>query len=270
MNYYPHHIGDYTKDTAHLSMLEDGAYRRMMDVYYSTERPLPLESGKLYRLVRAQTTAERKAVDTILGEYFERRDDGWHQKRIDAEIAVAHEQTAESRDKRENEKQRQKQHRERRRKLFEELRAHGLVPSWDTPTSALQTMLDGALSRVTSQTSHTTSHSDSHAPVTRTATATQSQSQSQSQSQVHKNQAAAAPPPDPLWGDGLSVLTAAGLRIETARSFIGRCLKEWDASTVLDALREARGTADPKGYAMKLLAGKQRKNSKPEPWAGAI
>jgi len=27
MNYYEHHLGDYVRDTAHLSMLEDGACR---------------------------------------------------------------------------------------------------------------------------------------------------------------------------------------------------------------------------------------------------
>ena len=43
VNYYPHHIGDYSKDTSHLTMLEDAAYRRMLDVYYATEKPLPLD-----------------------------------------------------------------------------------------------------------------------------------------------------------------------------------------------------------------------------------
>lgn len=90
MNFYPHHIGDYSKDTSHLSMVEDGAYRRLMDICYATEKPLPLEPRAVYRLARATSTTERKAVDTVLSEFFERREDGWHQKRIDEELDRAH------------------------------------------------------------------------------------------------------------------------------------------------------------------------------------
>jgi hypothetical protein len=69
----------------------------------------------------------------------------------------------------------------------------------------------------------------------------------------------AAAPPDPIWGEGLQVLTAANVPIEGARTFLGKCLKEWSADVVLDALREAKGTADPKAYSLRLLQGKQRK-----------
>lgn len=86
MNYYPHHIGDYSRDTAHLSMLEDAAYRRMLDLAYATERPLPLERDRLYRLIRAKSHPEKLAVDVVLGEFFIEGDDGWHQKRVELEI----------------------------------------------------------------------------------------------------------------------------------------------------------------------------------------
>lgn len=94
MNYYPHHIGDYAKDTAHLTMLEDGAYRRMMDLYYASESPLPEDRPKLYRLLRARDKAEKSAVDTILAEYFTLRSDGFHKARCDAEISKAKEKSA--------------------------------------------------------------------------------------------------------------------------------------------------------------------------------
>ena len=87
MNYYNHHIGDYAKDTAHLTMLEDAAYRRMLDLYYSSERALPLNRDGLYRLVRARSKDEKKAVDTILEEFFHLGETGWHQTRCDEEIA---------------------------------------------------------------------------------------------------------------------------------------------------------------------------------------
>jgi len=86
MNHYPHHIGDYLKDTAHLTLLEHGCYRRLMDVYYTREGPLPADLAGVCRLVSAQTKDERQAVETILREFFELLPDGWHQTRCDIEI----------------------------------------------------------------------------------------------------------------------------------------------------------------------------------------
>jgi uncharacterized phage protein (TIGR02220 family) len=97
VNYYPHHIGDYARDTGHLSMLEDAAYRRMLDVAYATEKPLPRDQSAIYRLVRARTHAEKLAVDIVLGEFWVEREDGWHNARADAEIAKAHEKSTKAR-----------------------------------------------------------------------------------------------------------------------------------------------------------------------------
>ncbi|MDN2710627.1 YdaU family protein [Janthinobacterium sp. SUN118] len=88
MNYYSHHIGDYTTDTAHLSLLEDGAYRRLMDRYYSTEAPLSNDEAGLFRLVRARSDEEKDAVRIVLQEFFQATDAGWVHKRCDAEIAA--------------------------------------------------------------------------------------------------------------------------------------------------------------------------------------
>jgi uncharacterized protein YdaU (DUF1376 family) len=89
VNFYPHHIGDYAKDTAHLSMLEDAAYRRMLDVAYGSEKPLPKSQEKIYRLVRARSNTERLAVDIVLGEFWIEGEDGWHNKRVEEELAKA-------------------------------------------------------------------------------------------------------------------------------------------------------------------------------------
>lgn len=86
MNYYEHHMGDYLKATAHLSALEDCFYRRALDWYYSNERPLPDEVSQVARLLRAQGAQERKAVESVLSEFFTLSTDGWHNKRADAEI----------------------------------------------------------------------------------------------------------------------------------------------------------------------------------------
>lgn len=86
MNYYNRHIGDYAKQTAHLSFAEDGAYNRMLDYYYSTELPLPLDRAALYRKVRARSKPEQAMIDSLLTEFFYEATDGWHKRRCDEEI----------------------------------------------------------------------------------------------------------------------------------------------------------------------------------------
>lgn len=87
MNYYEHHIGDYDEATAHLTACEDGIYSRLIRKYMATEKPLPAEVKVVQRLVRARAKDEKEAVETILQEFFELLEDGWHQKRCDETIA---------------------------------------------------------------------------------------------------------------------------------------------------------------------------------------
>uniref|UniRef100_UPI0022302F18 YdaU family protein n=1 Tax=Klebsiella pneumoniae TaxID=573 RepID=UPI0022302F18 len=87
MNYYEHHLGDYAKDTAHLSMLEHGAYRLLLDRYYSTEEGIP--AAQAHRVARARSKEERDAVDTVLQEFFVLRDDVWVNGRAEEEVAKA-------------------------------------------------------------------------------------------------------------------------------------------------------------------------------------
>lgn len=89
MNYYRRYVGDYLRDTSRLSMLEHGAYNLLLDYYYADEQPLPLDHQELYTMVRAMRPEDRKAVEKILGMYFTRQPDGYHQKRVDHEIAVS-------------------------------------------------------------------------------------------------------------------------------------------------------------------------------------
>jgi uncharacterized protein YdaU (DUF1376 family) len=95
MNYYKFNIGDYAAATAHLSFLEDCAYRRLIDLYYSKEQPIPADIAKACRLVRATSKDERAAVQTVLTEFFTETQDGWTHGRCDADID-AYQQKAES------------------------------------------------------------------------------------------------------------------------------------------------------------------------------
>jgi uncharacterized protein YdaU (DUF1376 family) len=94
VNFYPFHIGDYASATRHLTWAEDAAYRRLLDVYYVREAPLPLEKRQVYRLVLASSEDQREAVDTVLGEFFELTDVGYSHKRCDLELAAAKEKSA--------------------------------------------------------------------------------------------------------------------------------------------------------------------------------
>ena len=40
MHYFQFNIGDYMKHTARLTLMEDLAYRRMLDLYYLNDGPL--------------------------------------------------------------------------------------------------------------------------------------------------------------------------------------------------------------------------------------
>ena len=85
MNHYPMHPGDYLRDTAHLSIIEDAVYRRILDWLYINERPLPTDSAKVARLMRV--IEHQDAVDAVLNEFLELTADGWVQRRAEREIA---------------------------------------------------------------------------------------------------------------------------------------------------------------------------------------
>ena len=85
--WYAHHPGDYLRDTAHLSLAQHGAYRLLLDHYYSTAGPLPTDVTALHRVCRAFDQSEKDAVSSVLAESFELRADGYHNTRADAELA---------------------------------------------------------------------------------------------------------------------------------------------------------------------------------------
>jgi len=91
MHFYPFNIGDYATATAHLEPLEDIAYRRLMDLYYSTEKPIPECLNKTARLIRMRTHSECIAI--VLEEFFTLEDDGYHCDRIDVELFKFHEKS---------------------------------------------------------------------------------------------------------------------------------------------------------------------------------
>ena len=87
MNYYEHHLGDYARDTTHLTALEHGVYRLLLDRYYTREEGIP--EDQVYRVALARTDDERAAVDAILGEFFKLVDGLWINNKCEEEIEKA-------------------------------------------------------------------------------------------------------------------------------------------------------------------------------------
>lgn len=85
MHYYQFNIGDYAGHTRNLSLMEDLAYRRLLDLYYLSERPINGCSTDVAREIGMRDHVD--AVEYILSKYFEHTDDGWRNKRADVEIA---------------------------------------------------------------------------------------------------------------------------------------------------------------------------------------
>lgn len=88
MNFFKLYIGDYQRDTAHLSITEHGAYMLMLQHYYATERPLPVGKA-LHRMLRAQDKAERDAIDTVAAQFWTTTEAGLVNGRADEEITKA-------------------------------------------------------------------------------------------------------------------------------------------------------------------------------------
>jgi uncharacterized protein YdaU (DUF1376 family) len=86
MLYYQHHIGDYLRDTAHLTLLEHGAYRMLLDLYYQKTGSLPSDVEEICRLLRCRNNGERQAVERVLKEFFVYESGIWKQSRCDKEI----------------------------------------------------------------------------------------------------------------------------------------------------------------------------------------
>lgn len=88
MHYYKFNIKDWTRDTAHLSVEEEGVYRRLLDHYYESEMPIPSETQPVIR--RLRLSGHEESLSVVLGEFFQLGDDGYRHKRCDDEIGKYH------------------------------------------------------------------------------------------------------------------------------------------------------------------------------------
>jgi uncharacterized protein YdaU (DUF1376 family) len=213
VNFYKRYLGDYARDTAHLSLMEHGAYQVLLDTYYATDGKLTADSEELYRIARAMNQAERKAVDKVADQFFPVNGDNTrHNKRADEEL-------------------------------------HAYVSQADTNRRI-------AVAREAKRKEHGSLHASCDGSCSDRATNDQPKPEAIKEL---RSKTPAAPPERGVWDEVRTVLAEAGIPLESARSLVGKWLKDWPEDTVRDAILEARGTQDPKAFTFKLLQSKPKK-----------
>ena len=94
MKFYPHHIGDFIKDTARLTDSQGMAYLRLIWEYYATEQPLDTDCNAIAFKIGSNAAD----VEQILKHFFFLHDGKWHQSRCDAVIAEFYGKSARARE----------------------------------------------------------------------------------------------------------------------------------------------------------------------------
>jgi uncharacterized protein YdaU (DUF1376 family) len=207
MNYYPFHIGDYVSATRHLTWEEDCAYRRLLDTYYVTEKPLPVDCRAICRLVLATNEQQREAVSIVLEEFFRLTENGWVHGRADAEIDAM-------RDK--QQKQRDKANKRWHKPVEEHGNASAMPQHKESDATASNIDADAM-------------------PPTPTPTPTPSNSVTN----VTGDESPKPLTPDEIiFGYGLPLLTSAGTADKQARSFLGGLRKAHGDTALIDKLRD--------------------------------
>ena len=78
MHYYKFNIGDFDKSTRHLSIIERGLFRDILDLYIKDEKPVTDNLKKLERLLCVKSKAEKEALQNVLDDFFVLTDDGYY------------------------------------------------------------------------------------------------------------------------------------------------------------------------------------------------
>ena len=84
---YDRYPGDYLRDTLTLTPAQDGMYGRLIDYYYTTEKPIPEEDAE--SVTRCRNDEDRAITQWVLRRFFSLTPVGWQHGRIDAEIEKA-------------------------------------------------------------------------------------------------------------------------------------------------------------------------------------
>ena len=205
MNYIEWHLGDHLKRTVHLTALEDGIYRRLLDAYYIAETPLPCEIKGCYKLARAISKAEREAVGAILREFFTLEADGYHHSRCDVEIA---------------------RFRDKQTKAKASANAR-----WNKPEPTSEGNADAMRTDMRTHCEGSAPRARPQSPVTSNQVNLPTTSDGKPSAKTSK---------DIIFNEGLSLLTLAGNTEDQARKFLGGLCKGHGDDMVAEKIREAQ------------------------------
>lgn len=82
MKWYKFAAAEYQIKTIHLSDAEDLAYRRLLDMAYLSEKPIPLDTNLVSRRIRI----DQDIVEQVLTEFFEKTEQGYRNRRVEEEV----------------------------------------------------------------------------------------------------------------------------------------------------------------------------------------
>jgi len=85
VHYYKFNIPAWGLSTSHLSLEEEAIYFRLVNFYYDTEQPIPLETQSVFRRLRLAT--HEKAAVQILEEFFVKTKKGFVHAKCDEVLA---------------------------------------------------------------------------------------------------------------------------------------------------------------------------------------
>jgi len=88
--YYNFNIGDYRRDTVHLSILEHGIYRQLIDTYYLNEGPFEADLDALMRTHCVRNADEMQAFKNVLKDFFDEVDGRYVHKGCERVLAQYH------------------------------------------------------------------------------------------------------------------------------------------------------------------------------------
>lgn len=83
---YPHHINDWSRKTAHLTMEEKGVYHEILDAMYLNNGRLPCDVRQLGRVIGVQTVGERKTLLRVIEQFLQKDGGFFTQKRVGEEL----------------------------------------------------------------------------------------------------------------------------------------------------------------------------------------
>lgn len=91
MHYYTFYPKDYASKASFLEPMEDLAYRRMLDLYYLTEKPLPSDIDEIALLIRMRSHCD--CIATVLRYFFELTASGYINKKVETILDEYHQKS---------------------------------------------------------------------------------------------------------------------------------------------------------------------------------